>query len=163
MTARTDEDLDLFLDRERAAAYYNRYEKGFPVSDYEEFMRKYIDSWDRDVEHYPYSLPHNAMQFSTVEELTRAVTGSGSHFFCADSMRWWKSKVYDDLPGGRFFLTSERGPDETRVYSVRWVYDIDKSLQISRFDKWFDTLKQARTFAAIAAKAVIDHRKEMDL
>lgn len=134
------------------------------MSDYEAFMRKYIESWDRDVEHYPYSLPHNAMQFDTVEALTRAVTSSGSHFFCADSMRWWKSKIYDDLRDGRFFITSERGPEDGRAYSVRWVYGNEGGqLQISRFDRWFETLAKARQFASIAAKAVIDHRKEMGL
>lgn len=135
------------------------------MSDYETFMRKYIDSWDSDVEHYPYSLPHNALQFDTVDSLSRAVSSSGSHFFCGDTLRWWKSKVYDDLYDGRFFVTSERGPDDNRVYSVRWVYGGDDGLRLSvnRFDQWFDTLRQARTFAAIAAKAVIDHRKEMGL
>jgi len=135
------------------------------VSDYEEFMRKYIDSWDRNVEHYPYSLPHNAMQFDTIDSLTRAVEVSGSNFFSAESMRWWKSKVYDDLADGRFFVTSERGPEGDRVYSVRWVYDYGdgKRLQIDRFDPFYETLTKARQFARIAAKAVIDHRKEMDL
>lgn len=132
------------------------------MSDYEKFMRKYIDSWDRDVEHYPYSLPHNALQFDTVEALTRAVTSSGSHFFCADSMRW-KSKIYDDLRDGRFFVTSERGPEDGRVYSVRWVYGDEGTLSIGRFDQWFETLTKARQFASIAAKAAIDHRKEMGL
>jgi hypothetical protein len=166
MTARTDEDLGLFLDRERAAAYYNRYEKGQHVSDYEEFMRKYIDSWDRDVEHYPYSLPHNALRFDNIDHLKRAVATSGNTFFGVQEMKMFRSRVADDLYDGRFFVTSEKPPHGDREYTVRWVYGYGETGErhsIGRFDTRFETLAKARTFAAIAAKAVIDHRKEMDL
>lgn len=58
-----------------------------------------------------------------VDEIKRANAQAGYHFFDADSMRFFRSRVLDGVYGGRFFITSEKndGPGYSypRLYTVR--------------------------------------------
>ena len=47
---------------------------------------------------------------------------SEHHFFSPDTMRFFKSRVLDEVyqgPGGFYFVTSEKRDDEPRHYTVR--------------------------------------------
>lgn len=59
----------------------------------------------------------------TIEQIKRANANAGQHFFCASALRFFKSRVNDQVfsgPGGVFFVTSERYDwDSPRLYTVR--------------------------------------------
>jgi hypothetical protein len=64
--------------------------------------------------------PYGAM-FAT-DAIMRANRETGGHYFDADTMRFFDSRVLDGTYGGRFFITSERsGFDRSspRFYTVR--------------------------------------------
>lgn len=65
------------------------------------------------------------LQFSGIDDIKRQFANNGSPYFTPETMRWWRSRVYETLygPGGRVFVTSERNTlgDYPRVYSVRLV------------------------------------------
>lgn len=65
-----------------------------------------------------------------IDELIRLVKATGSHFFDADTMRWFRSRVDDYVyagPDGWYFVTSEKhvahtsygSINEPRRYTVR--------------------------------------------
>jgi hypothetical protein len=58
-----------------------------------------------------------------INDVQYCVDHCGSHFFDADTMRFFNSRVdsiaYTDGEGGAYFATTERGPDGKRRASVR--------------------------------------------
>lgn len=57
-----------------------------------------------------------------VGDIRRAMDAAGSHWWDADSMRFFGSRVHSTLyhgPGGIYFVTSEEPPHGPRMYSVR--------------------------------------------
>lgn len=93
--------------------------------------------------------------FRNISEIVETAKATGSHFFDADSMRYFSSRVHGDLYGGRFFVTSER--DNTiwgepawngvRRYTVRMAryYPGDERLQIDTMGEFgeYDTREEA--------------------
>lgn len=58
----------------------------------------------------------------TINDIKTAVRVRGSHWFDPDTMRFFKTRVLEGVyqgEGGIYFVTSERGPNELRRYSVR--------------------------------------------
>ena len=106
----------------------------------------------------------------------RAVTEStDSHFFDADTMRYFNSRLLGDVfpldgwetrEGARFlFITSERFEDDPRQYSVRMltlisVRDDRPAVQIdSDFDARHDTAAQARKAARERVALILSNEK----
>lgn len=58
-------------------------------------------------------------RFGCLDDVIRANKASGYHWFCADTIRFFKSRFSDQLWGGKYFWSSEKGPDEVRRYTVR--------------------------------------------
>ena len=59
---------------------------------------------------------------NSIADLKRRVKDCGSHFFDRDTMRFFNSRIGSDIfksPRGVFFVTSEKGPDNRRRYTVR--------------------------------------------
>lgn len=61
--------------------------------------------------------------FGTVQDVKDANAAAGRHFFSPDTMRFFKSRVGDTLYAGRMFVTSEKGPDGRRAYTLRIAAD----------------------------------------
>lgn len=104
--------------------------------------------------------PHGAM-FCT-DAIIRANRESGSHYFDADTMRFFGSRVLDGVYGGRFFVTSERtGFDRSspRAYSVR-EFMPDGTIETYGEFNGYATAGTARTAARNAAKTT--HRYYFD-
>lgn len=60
------------------------------------------------------------LNYRTVDEIVRANQRAGFHFFDRDAMRFFGSRVHDEVYGGRFFVTSELDfYGERRFYTVR--------------------------------------------
>jgi hypothetical protein len=120
-----------------------------------DFMATHVDNFERTADAYPYALPTQALRFLSVDYLRRAVVDSGSHFFDADTMRFFRSRVAPGLTDARFFITSEPvWGDDHRTYAVRWVYAVpgDDQLSVDSLSPRLDSLGQARTLARQAAR-----------
>lgn len=66
------------------------------------------------------SKPDDAPIFSSMAEVRRRNQAAGLHWFSADSLRFFRSRVSRTLHGGRFFVSSEQnGYDGERLWSVR--------------------------------------------
>lgn len=59
--------------------------------------------------------------FNTMTEVREAVTAGGSHWFDADTLRFFRTRLSEYLYGGRYFVTSEENPSGERRYTVRVV------------------------------------------
>jgi hypothetical protein len=59
--------------------------------------------------------------FRTIDDIKTANRVAGMHFFDADTLRFFNSRILDGVYGGRYFVTSERRPrsKEPRLYTVR--------------------------------------------
>ncbi len=89
----------------------------------------------------------------TKHALKTAVAAAGSHFFDSSTMRFFESQLCEVIPGPPercYFVTSERGPDRQRRYSVR-VFNGSSIETIGGFQKYF-----TRTRAVAAARALHD-------
>jgi hypothetical protein len=57
--------------------------------------------------------------YYTIKQIEEANRAAGQHFFAPDTMRFFNSRVLSGVYGGRYFVTSEKGPDGVRAYTVR--------------------------------------------
>lgn len=62
-------------------------------------------------------------KFETLADIKEANRNAGLHWFSPDTVRFFKSRFSEDIyplpDGGAMFVSSERGPDDVRAYSVR--------------------------------------------
>ena len=56
----------------------------------------------------------------TIAELKAANKANGGHWFDADTMRFFKSRIESRIIAGNRFVTSEQPPSGPRMYSVRF-------------------------------------------
>jgi hypothetical protein len=91
-------------------------------------------------------------KFDRIEQIEGLNAALGYYFFSPDTMRWFNSKVYDDIyqiKEGVCFITSERDDyldrQPTRLYTVRIMRLNGRIDSLSEFQQ-FNTLKQARAF-----------------
>lgn len=88
--------------------------------------------------------------FKSIREIIDAADKAGSHYFSADTMAWFKSKVYDDVFNGNVFVTSEKPPYGSRHYSVRRaIVDSAGRFHVETIGEFgqFGSLKSAREAA----------------
>lgn len=89
-----------------------------------------------------------------IDDIIRANRASGGHYFDADTMRFFGSRVLDTVVGGRFFVTSERrgfGAGSGRAYSVREMMP-DGTIQTVGAFGGHDSARAARAAAKRAAR-----------
>lgn len=88
-------------------------------------------------------------KYLTIQDIKNASKG---HFFDKEAMKFFGSKVYDEVYGGRYFLTSERDSGELaawngqRRYTVRGIDDNGNIFTVGEFGE-YDTLDKARKAA----------------
>ena len=61
---------------------------------------------------------------TTMADIKAHAKGAGSHWFDADTMRFFRCRIMPtvyDTPHGLAFVSSEQGPNTPRAYSVRLV------------------------------------------
>lgn len=89
--------------------------------------------------------------FKTIADIKQANEANGMFFFSKDTMRFFASKVYPTVYGGRFFVTSEKSSFDNlaRQYRVR---EADEGGNIFTDDRIFATLEAARTYAKAKAQ-----------
>ena len=92
-------------------------------------------------------------KFDHIEQVTGLDAALGHFFFSPDTMRWFNSKVYDDLVQvdgqGVGFITSERDDyldrQPTRLFTVRIMRFDGRIDKLSEFQQ-FKSLRQARKY-----------------
>lgn len=70
----------------------------------------------------PKFMPEEGEVFTTTAQIERASQRAGSHFFDRDTMRFFRSRVLPQVfhgKGGVYFVTSEKGPNNVRRFTVR--------------------------------------------
>ena len=66
--------------------------------------------------------PADGEEFTTIEQIKRASYNVGSHWFEPSSMRFFRSRILSEVfhgPGGVYFVSSEKGPNGIRAYTIR--------------------------------------------
>ncbi len=106
-------------------------------------LETYIAAWRQ-----AYAAEHpREFTYSTMADVIAANESIGAHWFDRSSMRFFKTKIESRLICGHRFITSEKGPDEVRRYTVR----------DARPDGTIDTVgdfQGYRTLAAAKAKVL---------
>ena len=60
------------------------------------------------------------MMARTMRDIQRQNAAIGNYFFSAGAMRFFNSRIHDEVYGDAFFVTSERYEEEPRRYTVRF-------------------------------------------
>lgn len=85
--------------------------------------------------------------FFTIDAIKQANRDAGQHYFDADTMRFFRSRVMPHVYGGRIFVTSEQnGYDHPRAWSVREAMPDGSIETIGEFQE-YATGSQAKTAA----------------
>lgn len=92
--------------------------------------------------------------FRSTDDIERANHYAGQHFFEADTMRFFSSRVLSGVHGGRYFVTSERRgfDDYRRAYTIRCALDNGHIETVGEFLD-FATSGTAHRHAAKCAEA----------
>lgn len=95
--------------------------------------------------------------YTTIAAIKEANRKAGHHFFEADSMRFFRSKIARGvIIAGRLFITSEQfvpsdGPPDPRRYSVRVAHDNGSVATVGEFQA-YATLAEAHRAAKEMAR-----------
>ncbi len=88
------------------------------------------------------------MTYTNLREVLDANDAAGQHFFDADTMEFFNSKLESDLIDGRFFITSERFDFNTpKQYTIRAAQDDGAIVTLGDFGQ-YETLDDARDVLA---------------
>ena len=62
--------------------------------------------------------------YRTIKEIKQANKEAGQHWFDADTMRFFNSRILSPVIGGRYFVSSEKYDDGSpRLYTIRIAND----------------------------------------
>ncbi|KKL24508.1 hypothetical protein LCGC14_2414580 [marine sediment metagenome] len=92
-------------------------------------------------------------RYDSIEEIIQANESIGHCWFSPSTTSFFRSKVYPEIYGGRFFVSSEKTSfdDPTRVYTVREVND--RGAIVPMYPReWHKTKAQAVGVARDAAR-----------
>lgn len=90
--------------------------------------------------------------FSDMQDLRDQFNRTGNHFFDRDTLRFFDSKIGDDLYGGRVFVTSEKDGTSPRRWTV-CIAEVLEGGNYSVISLSFQALHSSRKANDIAAQA----------
>jgi len=91
--------------------------------------------------------------FSDIYEIEQANRNAGLNWFSLETIRFFKSKVYDPVYKGRYFVSSEKSTHHTaREYTVREATP-KGSIENASGNGEFKTKRQADAFAKMLEKS----------
>jgi hypothetical protein len=79
----------------------------------------------------PKFTPPEGMLFTHIEQIKEASDRAGSHFFSRGAMGFFRSRVLSYVfhgKGGIYFVTSEKGPNEVRAFTIRKFNPVDADI-----------------------------------
>jgi hypothetical protein len=93
--------------------------------------------------------------YDSIEEIKAANEAKGDNWFSPNTLRFFKSEVYPEVYGERYFVTSEKndgyGYSYPRLYSVR-IANEDGSIDTVGEFQAYGSLREARRAAARIAR-----------
>lgn len=110
-------------------------------------------------------MPPATKLYRDTDDVKLAARNMGSHFFDADTMRFFGSRVGSNVYGGRFFVTSEQREHYTpRTYTVRVVTPSGRGRRFDITDaggfQAFDSSAAANRAAAQLARGPFEVRHD---
>lgn len=103
--------------------------------------------------------------FFTVDDVKRANERAGDHWFSKDTMRFFRSRIVGGIEGGRYFVTSERGPSGVRSYTVREALPAGHVMTVGAFQAYpsarLARIEAARLGKAYPSEAIVRLRREV--
>ena len=92
-----------------------------------------------------YAPDHSKGGYLSVEQIRKHSLDLGHHYFSPMTMKFFGSKVYNDLVLGRFFITSEHNFNRTaRLYTIREVRGNECDINTVGEFQQYATLRAAR-------------------
>ncbi len=88
------------------------------------------------------------MTYTNLHDVMEANDQAGRHWFEDDAMQFFKTRLESDLIDGRYFITSERGPNGPRAYSIRMA---DEDAHIQTIGDFMDHSTLADAMTALEA------------
>ena len=91
--------------------------------------------------------------------IRRANEDARMYWFSPDTMRFFRSRVLDQVyqgPGGIYFVSSERGPEMPRLYTVRRFCPDTGGVETAEEFQGYAKATQARRVAARLAAAALE-------
>lgn len=85
--------------------------------------------------------PKVKTRFTQIGQVANANSGIGHHWFDADTLRFFKSRVLDTVYGSRFFISSEKPPHGNRQYAIRVIFPDG---EVENFDNGYGTANAAK-------------------
>ena len=89
----------------------------------------------------------------TIDQIKQLDKEAGHHFFEADTMRFFNSRV-SSVTFGSYFVTSENGPDNIRAWSVRRLDPETRHVvtvgEFQRYPSLKSALKAAETYYSVS-------------
>lgn len=79
--------------------------------------------------------------YHTIEDVIRANKSIGNHWFDPDTMRFFRTRLGQELYAGKYFITSEQGPSGVRKWSIR----------VACVDGTIDTLGEFQAYHSTSA------------
>lgn len=76
------------------------------------------------------------LEFTHTDQIRTANLNSGGYFFSPDTLRFFRSRIHDEVYGGRFFVTSEQDYGHDRLYTVRVVKDDYSIATVGEFQQY---------------------------
>ena len=68
-----------------------------------------------------------------IQEIMRRNEECGGYFFSEGALRFFKSRIHDEVYGSGYFVTSERPPYGPRAYTVRYAKPDGHIVHVSDF------------------------------
>ena len=91
------------------------------------------------------------MFFFNVSQIKAANKAAGLHWFEPSTLRFFKSRVLSTVYGGRFFVSSEQGPNGVRAYSVREASEDGEISTVGEFQGWATATQAKREAKRLAS------------
>lgn len=127
----------------------------------------HVRMWHDIEPHFPYTLPTQALRFTTLAVLIAEVTRSGSEYWSRGAVDFFDARTHEagkstDLLNSRFWVeskhfhpTDDREPDGARTYSTAWVSGAPTTpiLQIEKIGE-FPNLATARWWTTHLARTI---------
>ncbi len=89
--------------------------------------------------------------YTNIRQIEAANAKLGHHFFEDATLRFFKSRIGSTIYSGRYFITSERGPDDVRRYSIREAHDDGRIKTLGDFGAYDTSAQAARAIQGITA------------
>lgn len=90
----------------------------------------------------------------TIREIEAKNSGAGQHFFSEGAMAFFRSRVSEVVIEHRFFVTTEKGPDDHRRATIRMVTDRGSIRNVGGFQAFANPSTARRVLRAALAEGV---------